>query len=56
MYSTGIGLVLTGFAKTDRKKVNIKQTSVKQHSTKTAGNFFDKVRKMSKKFFEDDVE
>lgn len=56
MYSTGIGLVLKGFAKTDRKKVNLKQSAVKTHSTKTSGSFFDKVRKMSKKFFEDDVE
>jgi cell division protein FtsA len=56
MYSTGIGLVIKGFEKAKRNKPTQTSISVKTHSTKTGGSFFEKVRKMSKNFFQDDVE
>jgi cell division protein FtsA len=58
MYATGVGLVLKGFERLNKQRAKHSSNTgaVKSHSTKTSGSFFDKVRKMSKKFFEDDVE
>ncbi len=56
MFSTGVGLVLKGFDSLEKDRERPSAQSVKTHSTKKGGRFFDKVRNMSKKFFEDDVE
>lgn len=56
IYSTGIGLVMKGFEGEvgatiiNEEKVEEKQT-VKNHSTKTRGNFFDIILTKSKNFF-----
>jgi cell division protein FtsA len=54
IYSTGIGLVMRGFENDKQvkseEKVEVKQT-VKNHSTKTKGNFFDVLLTKSKNFF-----
>jgi cell division protein FtsA len=55
VYATGVGLVMNGFNKLEKTKVK-PSGHVTGHSVKTTGSFFDKVRKMSKKLFEDDVE
>ena len=53
MFSTGVGLVIKGFEKFEKQKR--KNTSVKGHSAKERGGFFDKIFNQSKKFFDEDV-
>lgn len=56
MYSTGIGLVLKGFEKMDKQNASTGNTvtSVKSHSSKTQGSFFDKLITKSKTWFEEE--
>ncbi len=51
MYATGIGLVLMGFQRSD--KASRKEATVKTHSTKEKGNFFDKLLQKGKEWLED---
>jgi len=51
MYSTGIGLVLKGFEKTDKKTEPVSSTKIKNHSKKTRGSFFDSFIEKSKNWF-----
>ncbi len=53
MYSTGIGLVLKGFEKeaTTEAKSKKGSKSVKTHSKKSRGSFFDKIIATSKEWF-----
>lgn len=51
MYATGIGLVLMGFQRSD--KASRKESTVKTHSTKEKGNFFDKLFQKGKEWLED---
>ena len=65
MYATGIGLVVKGFqgalkniqttqeTKTEPEKTTDK-TTVKNHSTKTKGGFFDKILSKSRTWFEEE--
>lgn len=55
MYATGVGLVIKGFDSYSRKNTTI-HTTVKSHSTKVKGSFFDKVRSVSRKFFDEEVD
>ncbi|MBX7094081.1 MAG: cell division protein FtsA [Flavobacteriales bacterium] len=56
MFSTGVGLVLMGFQKYE-KQARSKTTSIKTHSQKTKGNFFEKIfGKVGKSFFEEDID
>lgn len=59
IYSTGIGLVMKGFegdakAVQLEEKIEVKQPAVKNHSTKTRGNFFDVILTKGKNFFSED--
>lgn len=54
MYATGVGLVLKGFESNERNKRSIE--SVKSHSKRTKGSFFDKLLEKGKSWFEEDVE
>lgn len=53
IYSTGIGLVLKGFEKTEKNSVSEpkEETKVKDHSTRTKGSFFETILNKSKTFF-----
>jgi len=53
MFSTSVGLVIKGFEKYEKE--NRKRASVKGHSAKERGSFFDKIFNQSKKFFDEDV-
>jgi len=61
MYATGIGLVVKGFQSTFKSLENNtiinseNQTStIKNHSTKTKGGFFDKILSKSRTWFEEE--
>ncbi len=51
MYATGIGLVLMGFQRSDKQAR--KESTVKTHSTKEKGSFFDKLLQKGKEWLED---
>jgi cell division protein FtsA len=53
MYATGVGLVIKGFEKYARQQA-VKPTSIKNHTEKTKGRFFEAIFSRSKKFFDDD--
>ena len=56
MYSTGIGLVISGFQSMARKAtVVVEEKTVKNHSTKTKGGFFEKIFAKGRSWFEEDV-
>lgn len=55
LYSTGVGLVLMGFKKYEKQR-NITQTTIKTHSEKTKGKFFERLFGVGKKFFEEDID
>ena len=50
LFATGVGLVIQGFEKYDA--LVIKEQVARNHTTKTKGNFFDKIRN----FFDENVE
>ena len=58
MYATGIGLVLKGFEKLDKKGVKNEEAAssgaVKTHSKKNRGSFFDKLLEKSQSLFTDE--
>lgn len=65
MYATGIGLVVKGFAGTLRATETVVEekhetekttasATVKNHSTKTKGGFFDKILSKSRTWFEEE--
>lgn len=51
MYATGIGLVLKGFEKNDKKAEPVSASKIKNHSKKTRGSFFDSFIEKSKNWF-----
>lgn len=59
IYATGIGLVIKGFQKLDRKGLteaelnNKKKNKVKGHSEKTKGSFFEKIISQTRDWFEE---
>jgi cell division protein FtsA len=53
MYATGVGLVLKGFETRARKERS--EMSIKSHSKRTKGSFFDKILEKGKSWFEEDV-
>jgi hypothetical protein len=56
MYSTGIGLVISGFHSLSRKAAVVpEEKTVKSHSTKTKGGFFEKLFAKGRSWFEEDV-
>lgn len=52
IYSTGVGLVIKGFQQFERKTRT--EDTVKTHSRKTQGSFFDKIVAKGAKWFEED--
>ena len=58
MYATGIGLVLKGFEKLEKKGVKNEEAAssgaVKTHSKKNRGSFFDKLLEKSQSLFTDE--
>jgi cell division protein FtsA len=57
MYSTGIGLVLKGFEALEKKGVTAEAASsgsVKTHSVKNRGSFFDSIVKKSQGWFNEE--
>ncbi len=55
MYATGIGLVLKGFQNSHRNsEAFVNATAAKNHSTKTKGNFFEKILTRSRTWFEEE--
>jgi cell division protein FtsA len=59
MYATGIGLVLKGFETIEKNQKGVKDEaassgSVKTHSKKNRGSFFDKIVEKSKELFSDE--
>ncbi len=52
IFATGVGLVLKGFETLEQNKPEVNE-SVKTHSTKMKGGFFDKIFNVGTKFFED---
>lgn len=56
MYATGIGLVIKGFEKSNRKAQIQQHTEVaaKNHSSKTRGSFFETILTKSKQWFEEE--
>jgi cell division protein FtsA len=58
MYATGIGLVLKGFEKLEKKGVKKEEAAssgaVKTHSKKNRGSFFDKLLEKSQSLFTDE--
>ncbi len=52
MHATGVGLVMKGFE--TKARLERSQLSVKSHSNKTKGSFFDKLLEKGKSFFEED--
>ena len=55
LYSTGVGLVLMGYQKYDKQARSMKKT-IKTHSQKTKGSFFEKILSSGKRFFEEDID
>lgn len=68
-YATGVGLVIKGLQVLDKQKAFSNNTAakapeapatpsstVKDHSTKNKGSFFDKILQKGKQFFEEDAE
>ena len=60
LYATGVGLVMKGFEHLERRKpeekVALAPVKVKDHSTRTAGNFFTRVLEGAKGILDDDHE
>jgi len=54
MHATGVGLVLKGFQQYEKHKA--KQNTIKSHSKKIQGGFFDKIMAKSKEWFEESEE
>lgn len=54
LFSTGIGLVIKGFEKYEKQKAS--QKTIKTHSQKSKGSFFEKIFSSSKKFFDEDID
>jgi cell division protein FtsA len=54
LFSTGIGLVIKGFEKYEKQRAS--QKTIKTHSQKSKGSFFEKIFSSSKKFFDEDIE
>lgn len=54
MHATGVGLVLKGFQQFEKHKA--KQNTIKSHSKKIQGGFFDKIMAKSKEWFEESEE
>lgn len=54
MFATSVGLVMKGLESHDMQMKREKAISVKGHSKKTKGNFFDIIFEKGKRFFEDD--
>jgi cell division protein FtsA len=56
MYATGIGLVIKGFTNSisPAKAQEAHETAAKNHSTKTKGNFFEKILTKSRTWFEEE--
>lgn len=54
MFATGVGLVIKGYQKYEKK--TYKFTPTRNHSKKTKGKFFDRIRSISQSFFDEDVE
>lgn len=54
MYATGIGLVLKGFEKRETQGRAAEAATIKSHSKRTKGSFFDRVLTKSKSWFEED--
>lgn len=55
LYATGVGLVLKGFEKYEKQQ-NTQKKTIKTHSQKTKGTFFEKFFSRSKNFFEEDID
>jgi len=54
MHATGVGLVIKGFQQ--HEKTRKKDTTVKSHSKKIQGSFFDKILNKSREWFEESEE
>lgn len=54
MYATGVGLVLKGFEKLRKQQASERQATIRTHSKKQKGSFFEKMLNMGKNFFEED--
>lgn len=55
IYATGIGLVIKGFESNDKQKAMQAETgTIKSHSQKTKGSFFESILKTSKNFFSEE--
>jgi cell division protein FtsA len=54
MHATGVGLVLKGFQQFEKHKA--KQNTIKSHSKKIQGGFFEKIMAKSKEWFEESEE
>jgi cell division protein FtsA len=54
MHATGVGLVLKGFQQ--HEKFKAKQSTIKSHSKKLQGGFFDKILAKGKEFFDESEE
>lgn len=54
IYATGIGLVIKGFQKAQRRIAIVEDAEVKMHSKKTRGSFFEKMISKGMRFFEED--
>jgi cell division protein FtsA len=59
MFATGIGLVMKGFETIERNQKGVKEEaasagSVKTHSKKGHGSFFEKIIEKSKELFSDE--
>jgi cell division protein FtsA len=54
MYATGVGLVIKGFEQYAKRANH--QNSIKTHSEKTQGTFFEKILSKGKQWFEEDAE
>ncbi|MCF8332294.1 MAG: cell division protein FtsA [Bacteroidales bacterium] len=52
-YATSVGLVIQGLKRIDKQDAH--QKSVKEHSKRKGGNFFDTIVRKGKNFFEDDA-
>lgn len=54
MYATGVGLVIKGFQQSAKRTQA--HTTIKTHSEKTQGSFFEKILSKGKQWFEEDAE
>ena len=54
MFATGVGLVIKGFENVD--KMRLQASSIKTHSSRTQGTFFEKIFAKGKQWFEEDTE